>query len=193
MMKSVIFISLVTSLALGAPTPEPLEVGLGIPAVVVDGHPIKIPEQKRGLADDGGLKSRFSVGDHTIEAGGGAISVGGHAVGGAVGNDPGSSISIHIRSSDSDPAVTPELLDARIKKRGVRFISGAPAIGIGTSAVGGSVLISGDSDAKPVPGKHGGGVANLTTKQGGNGGNALVPGSRAGDGGNGGIVIESSK
>lgn len=103
--------------------------------------------------------------------------------------------------------------NARTKKRGFRFISGAPAIGIGTSAIGGSVLISGDAKAKPVPGKHGGGIANvrlffravgereknvlymiqLTIKQGGNGGDALVPDSRGGNGGNGGIIIESPK
>jgi hypothetical protein len=86
MMKSAIVISLVTALALGAPAPDPFSIGLGVPAVVVDGHPIKVPERRRDPADDIGVKSRFSIGDHTIEAGGGAVSIGGHAKGGSVGN-----------------------------------------------------------------------------------------------------------
>lgn len=117
MMISAIFISLVTSLALATPIPDPLDIGLGIPAVVVDGQPIKVPEQKRGLADDMGLKSKFSIGDHTIEAGGGAVSVGGHATGGSVGNVI-QRCSLYASSTFTD--------DVRILALRLVFISEAP-------------------------------------------------------------------
>ncbi|PVH92307.1 hypothetical protein DM02DRAFT_677590 [Periconia macrospinosa] len=174
-MRSAIVISLITGLTLGVPTPNPREIGLGIPAVVVDGHPIKVPAEKRSLANDLGVNSKISIGSHTVEAGGGAVSIGGHATGGSVGNDPGSSITIHTKRLDPSLSITSGLLNARSKERGISFISGASAIGIGTSAIGGNV---------PIPGKDGSGVAN-----GGKGGDALVPNSRAGNGGDGGIII----
>lgn len=85
-MRPAIAISLIAALALGLPTPGPFEVSLGVPAAVVDGHPIKVPEERRNLASDIGVKSKLSIGDHTVEVGGGAVSVGGHSTGGSVGN-----------------------------------------------------------------------------------------------------------
>ncbi|EUC31893.1 hypothetical protein COCCADRAFT_27504 [Bipolaris zeicola 26-R-13] len=217
-MRSAVVLSFLSAVALGAPTPNPLRIGsespgsehkrspanpnvddskfsigLGIPAVVVDGHPIKIPHVKRDPADDVD-DSKFSIGSHSIITGGPAVSIDGHAKGGSVGNDPGSSIHILIR--DPEPNLA--------KKRSAEIITGASAIGFGTSATGGSVSLSGDSKGKDGAcknGKHGkdgkdgkdgtegAGIANLMFKQGGNGGDALVPGSRAGNGGNGGIII----
>lgn len=60
-------------------------IGLGIPAVVIDGHPIKIPHKKRDPADNVD-DSKFSIGSHTIVTGGPAFSIDGHAKGGSVGN-----------------------------------------------------------------------------------------------------------
>ncbi|KAJ5058942.1 hypothetical protein J3E74DRAFT_407971 [Bipolaris maydis] len=174
-----------------------LSIGLGIPAVVVDGYPIKVPRVKRDPADDGD-DSKFSIGSHSIITGGPALSIGGQSQGGSVGNDPGSSISIHIREPEPNPVKKPEAFQALhhcaippVKKRSLEFITGASDIGIGTSATGGSVSLSGNSKGKDGKhgkdgknGKKGDGIAN-----GGNGGDALVPGSRAGNGGNGGIII----
>lgn len=73
--------------------------------------------------------------------------------------DPGSSISIHIREPEPNP----------VKKRSLEFITGASDIGIGTSATGGSVSLSGNSKGKDGKhgkdgknGKKGDGIANVS-------------------------------